>query len=1517
MFSNEAPTKNDGFQANKFKSEAFQKLKEANTEKTNQVVQLAEHRADQLGYDPNINSEEANNTNREIRLRASNRLKAEVTNELRKLANKYGVNINIHEDTSTINPDADTKAIEAIEAGAEVKGWMNPRTGEVNIYLPYTESISDAVKTYLHEVIGHKGVREVVGQENLNGFLESVYELMSEEERAEVDRYGNKYEGVEEFIAELAENGNFDTDQRARTLWDKIVELLAKVFTSLESKLDPQSATKLANRVLIESARMLESRANTEESNSKDEARFRLGQERELNDIKERAVANGTFMKAPNGKATNLSERQWLQVRTKAFKEWFGDWEKVARIEKLRNSEDPIITGDEIKPDDDIKVYKKNALEYGKKIRDFYTNKDTGAKIALTKSGIQEVLNHDYKDKEQLQSIAAIPQIIEKSIYIDTWDNEDKSKNPDVKSYHYYISGLKIGDVDYTARMVIAERNNGDQYYDHKLSSIEKKKLLDSLSLITTQGFSQEAENEAPLSHVKDTKLLSILKTDASKVVDENGEPMVVYHGTQNYDFNTFNGASFFTDDYMNADGYASGERIVHSYLSIKEPLIINAEGNKWDDIQSEYGNSTQKVVSNLINQNIYDGVVFNEINDSWTDDSDGEVSNVYVAFSPNQIKSATDNVGTFDSTNDDIRFRNGDRTLVGVHNISEEKLRKAIALGGLANPSLAVVDSDVRAHKGYGEISLIAPYSLIDLDTGENAGTWSADAWTPNYPEVKREMSNGDESYLKALDKLFHEQEDVELKEKVNQAWNRYINGSPSRELAYWYLKDTKRPFKEAVYDSGISDDVKRKYKDLDLDNRSLSDMSDIEHKKAIELIAEKKGKDLEFTQRYINSYRDMLEKLISDPNYEQRIGSYKKEIDEINKYGISNNLLSNVIKEISQAIEKDGKVHPDKTMLEAMKKVDEENLNADFNKWLSEKEKEFGVKEYLYNGTDRDGNQKWVPNTLKNASRIMRKEGLNGTGSMGGIGKIIATVANRMYSLDDIREQKHKLQGTLEEHEEFKEYWSDRIIQVLKEISDDNFIADDILIEALRTNNPKRYLAKEYDVDLSKEAVDTINEFIDAVKNNYPVGYFETKFERPVGLEEFESAIVPSNTSEDIKKHLSDIGLNVIEYDKNDEDTRKEAFVQAINSNDNIRFRRGLNKVNAQFNKELQEQIDGTQEAGHVYQLGMPSKILLSTGIPNLPIELKASKFLEKSSKKSHIYSISDIKDLPIALSNPLAVFKYGDKDKAQNIIVSIKSGGKNLLVGIHFNRESSGITVNSIRGLFPKDTAEWLNWITQDKALYLDKEKVLNQINQRRINLAEVEYLDLGLATKVVKEFDNPKPSIEYKDGKRISGDLFSYSERVAEEETEENNVFNTDVDELHYSKSGLDLSDNSEILFRKVHNPILREERIIKTANETASRLGVDIRFERAPESSKDDYRRSNRYNDTSDEVIININRATSPIDVNRTIVHEVVKNKGFRGVLGENNWDSYTAGLYSTLPSNVQEQIENVRVYPFR
>ena len=73
----------------------------------------------------------------------------------------------------------------------------------------------------------------------------------------------------------------------------------------------------------------------------------------EMQSIKEQAIADGSYMKAPNGKHTNLNERQWLQVRTKAFKDWFGDWERVAKS-KLGNNIGDIDISEIINEDNSI-----------------------------------------------------------------------------------------------------------------------------------------------------------------------------------------------------------------------------------------------------------------------------------------------------------------------------------------------------------------------------------------------------------------------------------------------------------------------------------------------------------------------------------------------------------------------------------------------------------------------------------------------------------------------------------------------------------------------------------------------------------------------------------------------------------------------------------------------------------------------------------------------------------------------------------------------------------------------------------------------------------------------------------------------------------------------------------------------------------------------------------------------------------------------------------------------------------
>lgn len=178
--------------------------------------------------------------------------------------------------------------------------------------------------------------------------------------------------------------------------------------------------------------------------------------------------------------------------------------------------------------------------------------------------------------------------------------------------------------------------------------------------------------------------------------------------------------------------------------------------------------------------------------------------------------------------------------------------------------------------------------------------------------------------------------------------------------------------------------------------------------------------------------------------------------------------------------------------------------------------------------------------------------------------------------------------------------------------------------------------------------------------------------------------------------------------------------------------------------FDDELQRQIDGTLPDGHVYQMGRPGAILRSTGVPDLPIQLSAMRLKEKSLYNRHPFELGDVKGLVKALQTPVAVFSYGDKSRAQNIIVEITSNGKNFLVGLSLKPEVGGrvLNVNSIRNVFPKDTVEWLHWIEQGKLLYADKQKVQDLIDQQRMTFADVEYLDLNRVRSILDSFTNPQ-------------------------------------------------------------------------------------------------------------------------------------------------------------------------------
>ena len=157
----------------------------------------------------------------------------------------------------------------------------------------------------------------------------------------------------------------------------------------------------------------------------------------------------------------------------------------------------------------------------------------------------------------------------------------------------------------------------------------------------------------------------------ASKVVNADGTPKIVYHGT-NSDFWTFDlgksgqnfgdvseGLIFFTNkrdgypdsaaDYARKAAENGGkERVIECYLDIKKPLHLYSDG--FYTPTAYFDHNAESIYSQYLSGD-YDGIIIENSNKSADD------SMIYMVDNPTQIKSATDNIGTFDRNNPDIRY--------------------------------------------------------------------------------------------------------------------------------------------------------------------------------------------------------------------------------------------------------------------------------------------------------------------------------------------------------------------------------------------------------------------------------------------------------------------------------------------------------------------------------------------------------------------------------------------------------------------------------------------------------------------------------------------------------------------------------------------------------------------------------------------------------------------------------------------------------------------------------------------
>ena len=517
-----------------------------------------------------------------------------------------------------------------------------------------------------------------------------------------------------------------------------------------------------------------------------------------------------------------------------------------------------------------------------------------------------------------------------------------------------------------------------------------------------------------------------------------------------------------------------------------------------------------------------------------------------------------------FNEKNKDVRFSlKNEKTLAGVHNITEEKLRKALKLGGFANPSLAVIDTNKSGHNNFGEISFIAPSALLDKRTGKTGGTWITDAYTQRYPSVERQMSEkGSQKFEDWVDSLeYPSAAKAEIKRQTKDVLED--NGVPAWELMY--LKEKGIDIK--AYDSNVDYRWKEIINDHPTAEDILSSMqNDPELKEKVTSLAKHAIIYPTWEKVSLEVRRKMYKETgVKASPINPQVRKQTKEIFERDyKSTLLNKDGSPRKKDVKKVVEDIVKEHNDTkkydfylSKVKASNYVNKNGLYDDYIRWQENKLDEFGTKNRIFRGYTRDGSRKYVPETLENVSKAMREEadGQTNGSEYTSFGSFIAKLASRVDSTDEMRANKDKLSSN-KDKEEFYEKWSEVYYDLAKFLYNDVFYGEQRLHDIVLQSDPKKYAKKEYGITLTPTFMKKLDALKNAVQTELKSAYFETKYNRPLRLNEFAAAVVPDNLGEDVRKGIENAGLPLYDYDPNKEGDRSRAFNEAINSSDNIRF-------------------------------------------------------------------------------------------------------------------------------------------------------------------------------------------------------------------------------------------------------------------------------------------------------------------------------------------------------------------------
>lgn len=527
-------------------------------------------------------------------------------------------------------------------------------------------------------------------------------------------------------------------------------------------------------------------------------------------------------------------------------------------------------------------------------------------------------------------------------------------------------------------------------------------------------------------------------------------------------------------------------------------------------------------------------------------------------------------------------------KTLVAMHNMTEEKLRRTLDIGAWPAPSIAIVKAK-DGHTNYGEYSAVFPRETIDPQRSSKNKVYGGDAWTPTRSNARVEYEV-DQSKARALEREI----DRLSSEFAGGAFQNssVIGAAGVNEVTELSLDDiaerlAKYPAVQAAYLQSEGESLEPVYKKKKFDSlgndvlRQYIDRVGM-HEVARLCVEMETGGRLD--ESALNAAREVIVDDWAKRNARllERRAENRDKLIAVQKNRLEDWRIEKFIRNAEAYIEQNGtsgdEVDKEATSAKMYSMIAPSGSWGDVEKtvqqWVRPRLDGMLGKPGIYNGKDpytENGRKSFKEThwdyTAENIVRAMNNASDRGEGMWGLTGgTLTATSAPQYDSVDAIHADEERLRAESDDVHEKRlrdlDIEIDRVVDDLlrstKAHSDSEYeerhILEDVLAEAAKGEHSpaaiKRSFAKDGYTIKDGNARSIMRLFDIAAK--IPVGYFEAKPQRVVGFDEALAVVAPDDAPGDLLSEMRDAGMNVVEYRAGDDADR----LDKINSIKNVRF-------------------------------------------------------------------------------------------------------------------------------------------------------------------------------------------------------------------------------------------------------------------------------------------------------------------------------------------------------------------------